>query len=917
MKEGWKSKKTDEVIEDIGTSEEGLSSEEVEARLEEYGENDIRGDEGVSPLRILVSQFDDFLIYLLVVAALLSLGVGLLPGRQPEYVDAGLITVILIANGIFGFVQDYRAEKSIEALRELSTPDATVVRDGEKVRVDSKRVVPGDVVFIEQGDAVPADARLIESQSLEVDESALTGESTSVPKETGVVEEDTPTAETSNLVFMNTNVVRGRGKAVVVETGMETEVGKIATQITQAEERQTPFEREVDRLGRTIGYGVVALILVVAGVQWGFTSASLITVFLVSITLAVAAVPEGLPAVVTLTLALGSRKMLDRNAIVRNLPVVESLGSTDVIVTDKTGTLTENLMTVRRVYFSDETYGVTGTGLKTQGEFVEEESETEVDPEVVEPLLRAGVVCNNSERSLNDSDDDYYGDPTEIALLVSAQKAGIDVGVGDERQRRRTDEVPFTSDRKRMTVTVPSGDENGGYISYMKGAPQEVLSRCDTHLVEGDAVELDDEARKDIRDRQTEFEEDALRVLGFAYKDGRVSDEDDEDGFVFLGLQAMIDPPRDGVRGAVDDCRSAGIDVIMVTGDGMGTAKAIGEEVGFDPENAMSGREVEKMEDDELREVVEETEVFARVSPSHKVRILKASQENGHNVAMTGDGVNDAPALRNADVGIAMGQRGTDVAQQASDMVLRDDNFVTIRDAIAEGRGIFDNIRKFVNYLLSANAGEILVVTFGILLGSLVFPDLFAGAGESLILTPVMLLWINLVTDGLPALALGADPHSPSIMERQPRPSDEPVIDLRIGASVVGIGLVTTLTGLPLFFETLSRTRSLVLAQTSLFTFLVAAEMVRIQVIRHRYGQSIFSNPWLIGAVGLSLVLHLGVLYTPVSSLFEVTPLGAGAWLRIGVGFVGFLVLNVVVSWLLNRLVTDQSLKTHDPEDIV
>lgn len=606
----------------------------------------------------------------------------------------------------------------------------------------------------------------------------------------------------------------------------------------------------------------------------------------------------------TLTLALGSRKILEKNAVVRNLPVVESLGSTDVIVTDKTGTLTENLMTVRRVYFSGETYGVTGTGLKTEGEFVEEESETEVGSEVVEPLLRAGVVCNNSERSLDDSDDEYYGDPTEIALLVSAQKAGIEVDVGDERQKRRKSEIPFTSERKRMTVTVPEEDGDG-YVSYMKGAPEEVLSRCDTHLVGSDAVELDDEARNEIRDRQTEFEDDALRVLGFGYKREEVEDEDDEDGFVFLGLQAMIDPPRDGVRGAVDDCRRAGIDVIMVTGDGMGTAKAIGEEVGFDPKNAKSGREVEKMEDDELRETVEETEVFARVSPSHKVRILKACQRNGHNVAMTGDGVNDAPALRNADVGISMGQRGTDVAQQASDMVLRDDNFVTIRDAIAEGRGIFDNIRKFVNYLLSANAGEVLAVTFGVILGSLVFPGLFAGAGESLILTPVMLLWINLVTDGLPALALGADPHSPRIMGRQPRPSDEPVIDTRIGASVVGIGVVTALTGLPIFFESLSRTRSLVLAQTSLFTFLVAAEMVRIQIIRHRYGQSVLSNPWLVAAVGLSLVLHLGVLYTPVSSLFEVTPLGADAWLRIGVGFVVFLVLNVGLSWLLDRVVGD------------
>ena len=933
--ENWHARDGAAVLDDLESDPDGLSAEEAQRRLEEYGPNQIRRGESVSPLSIFVSQFQDFLIYLLVFAALLSLAVGFLPGTEPNYVDAALIFLILLANGVFGFVQDYRAEKSMEALRELSSPDATVVRDGSKHVVDATEVVPGDVVAIEQGDAIPADARLLSVTDLQTNEAALTGESGSVEKTSEAVAAETPLAERTSMVYMNTNAVRGRGRAIVVETGMETEVGSIATQIQEAEDERTPFQEEVDDLGRRIGYGILGLIGLIALTQYTVTSAAPIAILLTGVTLAVAAVPEGLPAVVTLTLAMGSRKMLERNALVRRLPVVESLGAIDTIVTDKTGTLTESTMTVTRIAFGGDVVEVSGSGLEPEGEF-SRDGET-VDPERLAPLLRCGALCNNAEVASDDADDPYLGDPTEVAVLVSAAKAGV------EPDRERVDEVPFSSERKRMTVVVTGsepaltgaeavagradagsdanpgsegadadapGTDAGTHTAYMKGAPEVVLERCDRLLEDGEVVDLTDERREAILERNRAFAEDALRVLGFAAKPGAEPGSDDdavESGMVFLGLQGMIDPPRPEVADAVADCRDAGIRVVMATGDNRTTAMAIGEQIGFDPTGAMTGQEIDALAEGELAERVEDVEIFARVSPSHKVQLLEALQDNGHDVAMTGDGVNDAPALRNADVGIAMGQRGTDVAQQASDMVLQDDNFTTIRDAVAEGRGIFDNIRKFVNYLLSANAGEVLAVFVGVLVGTVLFPTLFAARTEALVLTPVMLLWVNLVTDGLPALALGADPAAEGILDRPPRGTGDHVIDRRMAASVAAIGVGMAATGLGLFFAGLRETGSLVRAQTLLFTFLVVVEVVRIQVIRARYGLSIGSNPWLVAAVLVTLVLQLLVLYTPLNALFGVDSLPSSAWAAIGVGFVVFLLLNLVASAALDRVFPDET----------
>ncbi|WP_188424002.1 cation-translocating P-type ATPase [Haloferax sulfurifontis] len=913
----WHALDGEAALERLGSSRDGLDGDDAARRLDEEGPNELADEEGVSPLSLLVSQFTGPLILLLFVAAGLSLAVGLLPGREPGYTDAALILLILFGNGLFGFVQDYRAEQALAALREMATPEATVRRGGSIRAVPATEVVPGDVVVLEAGDAVPADARILTAADCRADESTLTGESVPVDKAAEAVDADAALADRRSVLHAGTTVVRGRAEAVVVATAMDTELGAIADQLGQARQRETPFEIEVDRLGRRIGVGIVALILLIAAVQLFLTATDPVVVLLVAVTLAVAAVPEGLPAVVTLTLALGSRTLMERNALVRNLAVVESLGAVDYIVTDKTGTLTENRMTVTRAWLpNDRTVelgggsapAVTASASENGGASAAADSEaataTKPDPDpdsdpALAALLSCGARCNDTKEL---DGGDHRGDPTEVALVSAAADVGLD-GSRDPNDRLR--EVPFTSERKRMSVVVDEFDAPGdGPVALVKGAPEEIVARCDRVLVDGAIEPLTDERRERVEATVTAFADDALRVLGFAYAPGADLDADDEtleSGLVFLGLQGMTDPAREGVAEAVADCLDAGVRVTMATGDTPRTARAIAREVGIDADSVVTGTEVAAMDDEELGRVVEETNVFARVAPEHKVRILRALQDAGYTVAMTGDGVNDAPALGNADVGIAMGDRGTQVAQGASDVVLRDDNFVTIRDAIAEGRGIFDNIRKFVNYLLSANAGEVLVVFLGTLLGAALFPGTFASE-SALVITPVALLWLNLVTDGFPALALGADPKSDDVMHRPPRPRDEGVLDRRTMASILGIGVALTATGLGVFFYALDRSGDLVVAQTVLFTFLVTAELVRTQSVRLRYRLSPLSNPWLLGAVGLSLALHLVLLYTPVADLFGVVPLGLTEWGWVAGAFVPFLAANLCLVWLNDRL---------------
>lgn len=889
----WYSKDSEHVLNQLESSEKGLSSEEAQQRLEKNGENRIRDDDSASMLQIFISQFQDNLIYLLMVAGVLSVAIGVLPGHSPEYTEAGIIFLILFANGFFGFIQDYRAEKSIEALKKMSTPGAVVKRDGKKQDIDSTEVVEGDVIFLEQGDAVPADARIIEAEALETDESSLTGESNSVAKSAETLGEGLSIADRENMVFMNTHVVKGRAKAVVVETGMDTQVGDIAEEIEDADEKETPFQKEVDEMGKKIGYLVIGIVSLVALIQVSLTGAGAITILLMAIGLSVAAIPESLPAIVTLTLALGSKKLLKKDALVRRLPVVEALGSVNYIVTDKTGTLTEGVMTVEKLHYQGEDFDVSGKGTSVEGEFSKDGVKT--DEQYLEPLLECGVYCNNAERA-EDSDKEFRGEPTEIALLVSGEKAGIENG----KQRKRS--VPFSSDRKRMTVVTEDD------TAYMKGAPETVLERCNRVLVDGEKKELTEQRKKDILDKNQEFAAEALRVLGFARKqvDEEASDDESlESEMVFLGLQGMMDPAREEVEDAVKDCRTAGIGVIMATGDNIETAKAIGSELGFDPEGAVTGQEIEEMSDKELKQKVKDTEIFARVSPEHKVRISQALQDQGYNVAMTGDGVNDAPALKNSDVGVAMGQRGTDVAKQSSDMVLQDDNFVTIRDAIAEGRAIFDNIRKVTNQLLSTNSGEVMFVFLGTLIGGLFFPEYFSGS-DSVVLTAVMILWVNFASDGPPAIALGEDPKVKGIMKREPRGRDEPIIDRKILSMIAFTGPVAALIMLPIFFLNIG---NFVMAQTMLFMALAFFEIMMFQVIRRDYGLKLWDNKYLIAGMLFASISHLLVLYTPLSDFFGVTPLNLTQWGYIALVLGIFTAVEYGFRRLLSRKYGDR--KTH------
>ncbi|WP_367175217.1 calcium-translocating P-type ATPase, PMCA-type [Haloarcula rubripromontorii] len=841
MSEAAHTKPTADVLSGLDSESAGLSASEARSRRDRHGENEITQGSKRTPLDIAVAQFDSALIWVLVAAAILSVWAG-------HAVDAVLIAVIVLGNGLFGFVQDYRAEGTLESLRELTAPTATVRRDGQSVEVDATELVPGDVIELESGAVVPADGRLIDCQSLEVDEAALTGESTPVAKGTEPVGADTPLAERESMVYKGTNVTRGSAVAVITTTGMNTEVGSIARQLAGTEETDTPLQTELDTLGRTLGIGVIALaalvvpLLVLQGTE-------LVQAALTAISLAVAAVPEGLPAVVTLTLALGVRKMADENALVRRLPAVEALGAVDVICTDKTGTLTEGRMSVSQIWVNN---AVVDT----------DEIDGESLPDRVAKVLRAGTLCSDATLEA--------GDPTERAIVMAADEAGIDV----ERLREanpRTDEIPFSSERKWMGTMHDD-------MVYVKGAPEVILSKCARVLTDTGPADLTADRAEQIREQVGTFADDALRVLAVAYSaDAGVVERDDttgqaadvSDDLIFAGLIGMIDPAREEVADAIAATERAGVGVKMVTGDNVRTAAAIAGELGIG-QRVMEGRDVEDCSAEALRDRVESVDVFARTSPEHKVRILQALHANGHTVAMTGDGVNDAPALKNADIGVAMGVRGTDVAKQASDVILLDDNYATIERAIERGRAIFDNVWKFVGYLLSANIAEVAIVFLASLFGYLVLPA-------------VQLLWINLLTDGLPALALGADPKSDDVMQRPPRDPVRGIIDREMLALIGGTGVISTAVMLGLLLVTLAGASTVTpYAMTMVFTGFVFLEFEKLHVIRWLRETPPLSNRWLASAVCGSILLQLAVLYTPLNTYFGTVPLGLADWGLIG-----------------------------------
>ncbi|MFH0949293.1 MAG: calcium-translocating P-type ATPase, PMCA-type [Candidatus Aenigmatarchaeota archaeon] len=840
----WHVLDTKAVFENLESNKTGLTEDEAAKRLQRYGYNEIVEKKKISPLMIFLEQFKSILVIILIIASAIAIFLG-------EIIDGSLIIAIVIANSIFGFVQDYKAEKSIEALKKMSVQKARVLRNGNEMEILSRELVPGDIIILDEGDRVPADARIIESIDMKVDESALTGESMSVGKTQKTID-DAVLAERKNMVFMNTDIVRGKGRAVVVSTGMKTEIGTIAREVEEIKKEKTPFQKRLDKLGKEIGLIIMAICVVVFVVQLLAHTADVLTIFLVSVSLAVAAIPEGLPAVTTLTLALGVRRMVKRNALVRRLPVVEGLGSVNVICSDKTGTITEGKMKVKQIFF-DKKFSDTAEQKNFQSSL----------------FLKSNILCNNAAPGYEDHQKKFLGDPTEQALLAFALDSGLKKEDVD-KEFRRTNEIPFSSERKMMT-TFHAHETTKSIYAITKGAPELVLQRCNRYYEKNEIMLLDEKKRNEFMKHINEMASNALRVLGFAYKEGEKSPEKD---MIFLGMIGMLDPPRKEVKEAMMKCKDAHIRTIMITGDNKITAQAIAKEIGLEG-NAMEGNEVEIISDENFEKVLDDTNIFARVSPLHKVKIIKALKKKGYIIAMTGDGVNDAPALKAADVGVSMGIKGTDVAKQTADIILIDDNFATIVSAVEEGRRIFDNVKRFVTYLLSANTGEVLVVFIASLLGRIP-------------ITAAQLLWLNLLTDGLPALAIGMDAAEPNIMKRNPTKGK--IMDKPTLLTILIIGCVKTPIILSLFFFEPDPIR----AQTYVFTALVVFELAKIQVIRSAQHLSLFSNKYLIISIVSSIALQFVVLYTPLSIAFKTAPLSLDDWGKILTAGA----ISVMATWL-------------------
>jgi len=867
------SRRIEDLYDDLGTSEQGLASPEAAARLARFGPNELAEAGGPAWWRMLLSQFTSPVIYVLIGAVVVSALIG-------EAIDAVVVGAILVLNAVLGFLQEFRAEKAVKALKKMASLKAIVMRDGTEREVDAALLVPGDVVLLQSGDKIPADSRLIEEIELETQEAALTGESVPVQKDVAAVEAkaegEVSIADLHNCVFAGTVITRGRARAVVARTGMDTEIGKIAHMIQATEDEETPLQIQLATLGKWLGIATVIICGLVFAAVMLIQGGEVLEVFFAAVALAVAAIPEGLPAVVTISLSLGVRRMVRRNALIRSLPSVETLGCTTVVCSDKTGTLTHNEMTVTNVYVDGKNISVGGRGYAPEGDFSEKSDNLDL-------LLTIGAL--NNDARLDRDTWQAIGDPTEACLITSALKAGLDRQPLDKRHPR-LDERPFDSERKRMTTVHEIG---GKRMAFVKGAPDLLLDRSTMVKVGNAERAMHQDDREAILKKNEELAASAMRVLGFAYRELGPGDnrETYETDLVFVGLQAMIDPPRDEAREAIARCRTAGIKVVMVTGDLETTARAIGRELGIEG-RSMTGAELHRIDEADLEKTVEDVSIYSRVNPADKVKIVSAFRKRGHIVAMTGDGVNDAPALKQADIGIAMGITGTDVAKEASDMILTDDNFASIVNAVEEGRGIYDNIRKFVNYLLSGNVGEVLIIFVGVLMG-LPLP-----------LTAVQILWINLVTDGLPAVALGVDPIPADAMQRPPRRITDRIMSKGMSLNVLGMGVLMCIATL-IIFRTGYR-EGLAVARTMAFMTLVLLEIVRLAMIRSAYRTPAFSNKWLTGAVLVSLALQLAVIYTPVSRLFGTVPLAASHWLYMSIAVAGVFLAGTALGHILGKV---------------
>jgi P-type Ca2+ transporter type 2C len=894
--------RVEEVISALQTDgQRGLDEVEASARLEKCGRNELAAKEPPPWWRRFLAQFEDVLVILLLVATGISLGLWFVERDAALPYEAIAIFAVVLLNATIGYLQEARAEAAVAALRAMSAAAARVVRGGERRNVAAADIVPGDVILIEEGDTIPADARLIESTALQTAEAALTGESLPVAKDTAQIDGDTALGDRHNMVFSGTAATYGHGRAVVTATGMRTEMGHIAGLLEQTAEEATPLQRELDRTGKLLGIVVVAIavvmiatILVVEDVEG---AAALFDVLILGVALAVAAVPEGLPAVVTAVLSVGVQRMARRNAIVRHLAAVETLGSATVIASDKTGTLTRNEMTVRVVVTASGRATFQGSGYEPQGT-VAQDGGRPIDGPLRVELQRALAVAdlaNNASVRQQDGRWMVQGDPTEGALLVAARKAGLDPEAL-EQQLPRIGEVPFSSERKLMSTVHRLTEQQDTTLVFTKGAPDVLLGRCTFETVAENRRPLTEDRRAEILQTNEALAGEALRTLGVAWRwlpDGAGPDAGDrlEQDLVFAGLIGMIDPPRPEAREAVSRAKSAGIRSLMITGDHPRTAAVIAQELGISADGrVLTGAELEKVPAGNRAREVAEVAVYARVNPEHKLRIVKALRESGAVVAMTGDGVNDAPALKTADIGIAMGITGTDVSKEAADMVLADDNFATIVAAVEEGRAIFANIRKFLRYLLSSNIGEVMTMFFGVVLSRQIGLT-SGGAGVVLPLAATQILWINLVTDGAPALALGIDPPDEGLMRQPPRPAGERVITPRMWRGIALVGIVMAAGTLYVLDASLpgglvDGAGTLPYGQTMAFTTLMLFQLFNVLNARSDVRSAfagLFTNVWLWGAIATSAALQVAVVYVPVlQRAFGTVALSGPDWLFCG-----------------------------------
>ncbi len=860
-------KTVEETLEEFQTSPQGLSQDEVEKRRREFGYNELEEGEKTTLLDIFIDQFRDIIIWILIFAAIIS-------AIEGAITEAILIVIILILNSVFGVYQEWKADKAIEALKEMTTFACRVVRSGSTEAMESRELVPGDIILLEQGDRIPGDARLIENTGIRIQEAQLTGESTDISKDpTLVLNENTPLADRKNMVYMGSFATFGKATGVIVSTGMQTEMGQIAETVQSLEEGKTPFQLKIEEFGRNLGYGILVLsaVIIVFGTFIG--GEDLLEMVKIGVSLAVAAIPEGLPIIITLVLALGVQTMARQNAIVKKLPVVESLGSTTVITSDKTGTLTRNQQTVvETIYFTPDGNAIIGE----QDSFEEHRSDR------LDRLYEAAILCNDSKVGENG-----FGDPTEQAMLNDAVTKGVD-HINIQESTTRLDEIPFDSGRKRMNVLV----QTDGVRAYMKGAPDVIIDLC-SKIDRGNGIE---EFTQDYKDetliKMERMAQRALRVLAFAYADAKEGDdlEELESEMVFLGFMGMIDPAKEGVKEAIADCYTAGIRVVMATGDHKVTATAIGKDIGMkiSENGVMTGKEIDELGDEEFRERVKDVSIFARISPSHKLRIMQAHKSNGEIVAMTGDGVNDAPAIKGADIGISMGIQGTDVTKETADMILQDDNFATIVGAVEEGRAIFDNMARFIRYMLSSNLAEIMVVFIAIIIG---WP---------IPLVAVQILFINLITDGLPALAMSAEPHEENIMHRPPKDPENSLLNSDNIFYIARIGAYITFASLLMYYLAgFDSDEAQLRASTVAFCTLAISQLFNSFNLRHHFdtvlNSSIFGNKPLfftvLGSIGLQLLLVHGDQLmnaltggswgNPIGSAFSIVPLEPLMWVGI------------------------------------